>query len=597
MVQAYQAGQQLGPYELLQPLGSGGFAEVWLALETGRADFRRKVALKLLTGDADRRDAVRESLINEARVGGCLNHANIVDLYGIDEIAGTWLIAMEYVDGFTVSELLRQLGAAGLAMPFSVVLDIGHQIALGLHHAHSALDHSGAPLGLIHRDLKPSNVMVSRDGVVKVADFGIAKASTNVASTVGAQAKGTPMYMAPETWKGTRAFSPALDLFALGAVLWEMSVGRPLFAGSSAVELAGRIVHGDPTQEIAELALAFPPLAAVVLPMLDRDPARRPASAEAVALQIEALRGHVERPGDLRFFLGVLGRTPGAQRAPGIPVTEPRWQSLIARSDAGLGAGLEDTIDSTLGSLVPALAIPSTRPMDQPAHPGPPAVDAPWVDAVGPPPPAKRPTWPLPAALVSLAAAVLFLATRPAAVEPLTPTDDTVVSDSEASSAAEVIGAADPEPSPLGAAPASAPMPAEAPDPGRVAPTTPSAAPVVATTPSPAPVVDPTLRPAPVPDATPEPAPSPATTGCVVFRSRTPGEYVYVDGRKSPFRARWSAPPSREYPPGSIEVVMGQRDGDARVTVEVLAGRRHVVECELEVDGGCTVRSEAGGCE
>ena len=165
---------------------------------------------------------------------------------------------MEYVEGMPLDVLITTAKKLGVTIPRSIILDLGIQIASALEYAHSATDEEGRPLGIVHRDLKPANVMLARRGGVKVMDFGIAKAASNVDATATGSLKGTPAYVAPEVWGGSREFLPRVDLFALGCMLWELTMLRRLLDGEDLASLAGAAVLGTAEADAARLRPAFP---------------------------------------------------------------------------------------------------------------------------------------------------------------------------------------------------------------------------------------------------------------------------------------------------------------------------------------------------
>jgi len=217
-----------GRYELRGLLGEGGMARVFRAVLQGRGGFRKSVALKVIRARVTAPSpAMAASLENEARLGGLLHHPNIVETYDFGTVDGQLFIAMELVEGMTLSELL-----ADGPLSTAAALEVARQIAAGLEHAH-ALREDGVEVGLVHRDLKPANVMIDRDGVAKVMDFGIARSDVNVGPrTMPGMSKGTPSYMAPEQIEGENIDDRA-DIFSFGTLLYEMLTGRAMFGGDT----------------------------------------------------------------------------------------------------------------------------------------------------------------------------------------------------------------------------------------------------------------------------------------------------------------------------------------------------------------------------
>ena len=278
-----------GRFTLLRVLGHGAMARVFLAEMRAGRGFRKKVALKVVRATvAEGQQTFRDALINEARLGGLLHHPNVVETYDFGEIDEQPWIAMELVDGKTLAQWLHALGR----LPPRPVLELGVQICKGLAHAHDLVD-GDQHVHLVHRDLKPANVMVDRNGVTKVMDFGIAKATirTGPPTQVG-QTRGTPSYMSPEQAQG-RPLDHRSDLFSLGTILFECLTGTRLFVGGSALaamEEVGRVEHHLANGDIAAGAeAAVPGLGDVLVRSLRLDPTQRFADALAFQARLEAL--------------------------------------------------------------------------------------------------------------------------------------------------------------------------------------------------------------------------------------------------------------------------------------------------------------------
>ena len=282
-------GSRLGPYEILAPLGAGGMGEVYRAKD-GRLG--RDVALKVLptevAGDAGRRSRFAE----EARAASALAHPNIVAVYDVGESDGSVWIAMELIEGRTVRELL----VSG-PLPARRALEIGTQVAEGLAAAHTA--------GIVHRDLKPENLILSRDGFVKILDFGLAKlADSGLASadgpTVSAGAPhtepgtvlGTVGYMSPEQAAG-QPVDFRSDQFSFGSILYEMATGERAFQRKTGVETLAAILREEP-KSIAQLNPEAPaPLRWTIERCLAKEPEERYVSTKDLARDLKSVRDHL----------------------------------------------------------------------------------------------------------------------------------------------------------------------------------------------------------------------------------------------------------------------------------------------------------------
>jgi hypothetical protein len=220
---------RIGRYAIVRPLGLGGMAEVFLARAEGEAGFGKLVALKVLQPFFARQQPVVDLFLDEARLASSLDHPNIVQIHDLGLASDQYYIAMEYVDGADLSQLITAGTARGQLVPLPVALGLLRRICDGLHFAHTAAGPDGSPLGLVHRDVKSANVYVSRNGAVKVGDFGIAKASHAIRAsrTEIGQVKGTPGYMAPEHRLGLPVDHRA-DLYGVGAIAYELLSGKPI---------------------------------------------------------------------------------------------------------------------------------------------------------------------------------------------------------------------------------------------------------------------------------------------------------------------------------------------------------------------------------
>lgn len=228
--------RMLGPYQLLDRIGVGGMAEVWRATMRGAAGFERPVAIKRILGHLSADPDFVRMFVDEAKIAVQLSHPNIVQILDLGHIDDEWYIAMELVHGKDLRAILDTELARGQRIPLEVALHVIMKICDALHHAHfggeGVLGSSGPGLRIVHRDVSPQNVMVSFDGEVKVADFGLAKAAGRAAQTQAGTVKGKLAYMSPEQLRG-KTLDQRSDVFAVGILLWEVLAGERLFLGKT----------------------------------------------------------------------------------------------------------------------------------------------------------------------------------------------------------------------------------------------------------------------------------------------------------------------------------------------------------------------------
>ncbi len=280
-------GQVVSHYKVLEQLGQGGMGVVYKARDT-RLD--RLVALKILPPDAVRDADRRRRFVQEAKSASALNHPNIITVYDIDSAAGVDFIAMEYVVGSTLDDLIGRKG-----LPLKDALRYGIQIADALSKAHAA--------GIVHRDLKPANIMVTAEGQVKVLDFGLAKlveseeSSDETPTMTASEQKitkegkivGTLAYMSPEQAEGKRV-DARTDVFSFGAVLYQMLTGERPFHGDTQLELAASILRAEP-KSLSAIRDTLPnEVERAVMRCLRKDPARRWQTMSDLKVVLEDLK-------------------------------------------------------------------------------------------------------------------------------------------------------------------------------------------------------------------------------------------------------------------------------------------------------------------
>lgn len=244
--------QTFGKYQLLAGLGQGGMADVILAVAKGPAGLHKLSVLKRLRCHLADDPEFVTMLVDEARLAARLNHPNIVHTHEVGEVDGRFFIAMEYLEGQSLARLKRQARRGRTPLPLDLEIRVLADVLAGLHHAHEIVDYGGKPVGLVHRDICPSNVFVTYEGIVKLVDFGIAKAAGRTTETRIGMLKGTLAYMSPEQALSLEIDRRA-DLFSVGVMLWEALVGRRMWKGFDDVEILRRLMTGDVLRSPLEL--------------------------------------------------------------------------------------------------------------------------------------------------------------------------------------------------------------------------------------------------------------------------------------------------------------------------------------------------------
>ncbi|MEC7524782.1 MAG: serine/threonine-protein kinase [Myxococcota bacterium] len=273
-------------YQHVLPLAEGGMGRVELAMRS-ESGFERLYAVKRLHPQLRADEAFRTMFLDEARVAGLLRHSNVVSVLDVGEDEDGPFLVMDYVEGLTLSMILKFHARTRQYLPLQLALRIAEQIALGLHAAHDLRDSEGHALELVHRDVSPQNVLVGFDGVVRVMDFGIAKAIGRGTRTSTGVLKGKLSYMSPEQLRFEEA-TRASDLFAFGLVLFELVGGRHPYPGEG-MERARHILN-DPQPDLGERRRGCPPeLVQLAFELLAPDPVHRPESAGEVAERLRAI--------------------------------------------------------------------------------------------------------------------------------------------------------------------------------------------------------------------------------------------------------------------------------------------------------------------
>ena len=284
------APRLIGRYLVFGEIASGGMATVHYGRLTGSVGFARTVAIKRLHPQFAKDPEFVTMFLDEARLAGRIRHPNVVPTLDVVATDGEIFLAMEYVQGESLSKLLKTARAKNIPVPPRIVATILTNLLHGLHAAHEAKDEHGRALGIVHRDVSPQNVLVGSDGVARVLDFGVAKAAGRLQTTREGQVKGKLSYMAPEQLSGG-AVTRQADVYAAAVVLWETLTAQRLFDGENEAMTLVKVLEGrvdPPSMYLRDLP---PGTDEVVMRGLVRDPSQRFQTAREMAVAIERTMG------------------------------------------------------------------------------------------------------------------------------------------------------------------------------------------------------------------------------------------------------------------------------------------------------------------
>lgn len=323
---------RFGKYWLLDRLGTGGMAEVFLAKQADRL-----VAFKRILPEFSRDPSFNTFFRNEAKLGSRLSHANIVHQYDFGQQDGVYYLVMELVNGVNLAHVLER----GHALAPELCAHIACEVAEGLDYAHRRVDDAtGEPLGIVHRDISPKNIMLSFDGDVKIVDFGVAKANDRGSMTRAGEVRGSAGYLSPEAISG-KPFDGRSDLFSLAIVLYEMLSGRRLFEDENLFAIISKIRDGQVAEKSVSELVAPPALKEVLRRGLASHPEERYATAlefrkaiGATAAGREGVANLLSRlfPSEKSARREVISRalaTVKSMEASTIPPRRARWPQIV----------------------------------------------------------------------------------------------------------------------------------------------------------------------------------------------------------------------------------------------------------------------------
>lgn len=340
-----------GKYEVLELAGEGGMAKVYRGQTHGAAGFTRPVAIKRVLAPLSQNPEFLKMFVEEARVVSELDHPNIAQIHDFDrDRAGEYYLVLEWVDGLTLAEWRQGYRAHGNHTPWSLTAAIGIEVLEALHAAHVREDAEGRPAPIFHRDVTPQNVMLSKCGVVKLTDFGLARAMDRSSITKPGIVKGKISYLAPELTYEAEP-SAQTDVFSVGVVLWEVLAGEKLFKGQDPIKVLGTI-RGTETPDLIAFRDDLPErLREIIAKALRRNPIERYGSTRAMARDLaDLLRASEEITDSHVIALSVRWAAKQLERAePEEPPTQP-----FAAREALLQAGSAE-------ETVPDTSIPLTR--------------------------------------------------------------------------------------------------------------------------------------------------------------------------------------------------------------------------------------------
>ena len=279
-------GTRFGKYTLLNRIAVGGMAEVFLARQEGLEGFEKTICIKRIRPHLSSQPNFVQMFLNEAKLAAQLNHPNIVQIYDLGRVNDSYFIAMEYISGRDMSRIIPKAEKAGISFPMIYALRIASNVCEGLYFAHTKGDAYGNPLNIVHRDITPENILVSFSGTVKIVDFGIAKANTQLEQTRAGEIKGKLSYMSPEQCMGHQLDARS-DIFSFGSVIYEWITGYKLFTGENEMAILKSIIDGKiypPSYFKEDVPVA---VERILMKALDKDKTKRYQSAWDMQFDID----------------------------------------------------------------------------------------------------------------------------------------------------------------------------------------------------------------------------------------------------------------------------------------------------------------------
>ncbi len=331
-----------GRYTILGKLADGGMAEIFLAVQHGAEGFEKQVVLKRILTQYSADPQFRNMLLDEAHISMTLQHGSIVQVLDLGVAAGRYFLALELVDGWDLEKILQRAYKAEMVFPTALGLYVVAEVCRALAYAHGK-SRDGKPLGIVHRDISPNNVLLSGEGEVKLADFGIAKAQRKREQTAAGVIKGKVAYMSPEQARG-EAIDRRSDIFSVGSMLYRMMTDRLPFEANNDLESLLRVQKAEfPPPEEAKPGLGAS-VAAIIRRAMRLQPAERYQTAEEMLVEVErVLRTEFHSAGqtELKSWLVQLGRRDNAPSIGRAPRDEAGVVKDIVGTDLSIGTSFE----------------------------------------------------------------------------------------------------------------------------------------------------------------------------------------------------------------------------------------------------------------
>ncbi|MDY7230877.1 serine/threonine protein kinase [Hyalangium rubrum] len=350
-------GRKIGKYEILTRHSVGGMAELFLAFTSGPGGFRKFVALKQILPDVKTDEFVR-MFLDEARITAAFSHANIGQVFELGEEDGELYLAMEFLPGQNLEQVMVA-SSYGNPVPVGFAARVVRDVCLGLHYAHHFTAPSGRKVAVVHRDLAPRNVMVTYDGVVKVIDFGIAKARGRLNRTAVGMVKGTSGYMSPEQVRN-QELDGRSDLFCAGVLLHELLSGQRLYNTMDEDAMMRQIAHSDAPSPRTFNPEVSEALESVVMRALARDPARRFSTGREMAKAIEQAMG--SELFDEEAVAALMQSLFAEKRQKTLALLDYEEESISRENPIPARHTLEDPSDIEPTNPMPALPFQETLP-------------------------------------------------------------------------------------------------------------------------------------------------------------------------------------------------------------------------------------------